>query len=61
MIISEQLIELEEKVSLGLRQAFLKLIAFKKKNNSPMIVSRDGKVVAIPADEIIPPANANNE
>lgn len=48
----EQLQELEEKVSQGLREAHRKLIEFKKKNNSPLIVSRDGKVVSIPANEI---------
>ncbi len=48
--------ELEQQVSLGLRKAYRKLVIFKKKNNSPLIVSRNGKVVAIPPDEIpMPP------
>ena len=42
----------EEQVELGLKKSFEKLIEFKKKNNSPLIISRNGKVVAIPADEI---------
>lgn len=48
--------ELEKQVRLGFREAYKKLVAFKKKNNSPLIVSRNGVVVAIPPDEIpLPP------
>lgn len=61
MGINEQLRELEDKVSLGLKEAYRKMAEFKKKNNSPLVVSRDGKVVSIPSDEILPTTNAKNE
>lgn len=60
MGVDEQLRELEEKVSLGLKEAYRKMAAFKKKNNSPLVVSRGGKVVSIPADEILPTTSAKN-
>jgi hypothetical protein len=58
---NEQLRELREQVSLGLKEAYRKMAEFKKRNNSPLIVSRNGKVVAIPPDEILPTTNARNE
>jgi hypothetical protein len=60
MEIKEQLQELEEKVSLGLKEAYRKMVEFKKRNNSPLIVSRDGKVTAIPPGEILPTTNSKN-
>ena len=61
MGINEQLRELEEKVNLGLKEAYKKMVEFKKKNNSPLVVSRDGKVFSIPAEEILPTTSAKNE
>ncbi|MFY0599828.1 MAG: hypothetical protein JXR03_09155 [Cyclobacteriaceae bacterium] len=61
MEIREQLRELEEQVSLGLKEAYRKMAEFKKKNNSPLIVSRDGKVTSIPSEEIHPTTRAKNE
>ena len=61
MKIDKQLQELKEKVNLGLKEAYRKMAEFKKKNNSPLIVSRDGKVVSIPPSEILPTTNAKNE
>ncbi|MEQ8687310.1 MAG: hypothetical protein RIG68_04120 [Imperialibacter sp.] len=58
---NEELRELREQVSLGLKEAYRKMVEFKKRNNSPLIVSRNGKVVAIPPDEILPTTNARNE
>jgi hypothetical protein len=57
----KELRELEEKVNRGLKEAYRKMVEFKKKNNSPLIVSRDGKVIAIPPDEILPTTSAKNE
>lgn len=54
MEINEQLSELERQVSQGLMKAYEKMAAFKKRNNSPLIVSREGKVVSIPSNEIPP-------
>lgn len=58
---NKELSELEENVSRGLKEAYRKMVEFKKKNNSPLIVSRDGKVIAIPPDEIPPTTCAKNE
>ncbi|MEQ9307499.1 MAG: hypothetical protein RJQ14_26545 [Marinoscillum sp.] len=60
MEINEQLRDLEVKVSQGLKEAYRKMVEFKKKNNSPLIVSRDGKVVSIPANEILPTTSPKN-
>lgn len=43
---------LQKQVELGLKKSYVKLVAFKKMHNSPLIVSENGKVVAIPPDEI---------
>ena len=61
MEIREELLELEEKVNLGLKEAYRKMAHFKKKNNSPLIISRNGKVVAIPPDKILPTTTAKNK
>lgn len=58
---SKKLSELEEKVNRGLKEAYRKMAAFKKRNNSPLIVSRNGKVIAIPPSEILPTTSAKNE
>jgi len=61
MEINDQLRELEDKVGQGLKEAYKKMVEFKKKNNSPLIVSREGKVIAIPANEILPTTSGKNE
>ena len=38
----------------GLEKAYEKLVKFKKEQNSPLVVSRDGKIIEIPAKEILP-------
>ena len=58
MDIKIQLKELEEQVSLGLKEAYKKLVKFKKQNNSPLIVSRNGKVISIPPEQIKPTTSA---
>jgi len=50
----EQLRQLEEKVALGLEKAYEKMVAFKKQKNSPLVISKNGKVVRIPAEKILP-------
>ncbi|MDQ2793062.1 MAG: hypothetical protein M3Y12_03505 [Bacteroidota bacterium] len=42
---------------LGLAATYANLLAFKKYKNSPVIISRDGRIVAVLADEM-PPAPA---
>jgi hypothetical protein len=61
MEIREQLQELEEKVNLGLKEAYRKMADFKKRNDSPLIVSRNGKVISIPPDQILPTTSAKND
>ncbi len=60
MGIKEELIELEKKVGLGLQKAYEKMVEFKKQKNSPLIVSRNGKVTSIPAEKILPTTCAMN-
>jgi hypothetical protein len=60
MGVKDQLRDLEEKVNLGLREAYRKMAEFKKQKKSPLIVSRNGQVTAIPAEKILPTTNAMN-
>jgi hypothetical protein len=57
----QQLRELKEQVNRGLKEAYRKMAEFKKRNNSPLIISRNGKIIAIPPDEILPTTSAKNE
>ena len=54
----EELRDLENQVSLGLKEAYRKMAEFKKRNNSPLIVSKNGKVIAIPPEQILPTTNS---
>lgn len=54
MGIKEQLKELEDKISKGLEDAYIKMVVFKKQKNSPLIVSRNGEIIEIKAEEIPP-------
>jgi len=56
----EQLRELEEKVTEGLQKAYIKMVEFKKQKNSPKVISRDGKVIKVPAEKILPTTKAMN-
>ena len=58
MGIKEQLKELEDKISKGLEEAYRKMVAFKKQKNSPLIISRNGEVIEIKAEEISPTTKA---
>lgn len=58
MGIKEQLKDLENKVALGLEKAYQKMVEFKKRKNSPLIVSRDGEVVEIEPEKILPTTRA---
>ncbi len=51
MGIKEQLQDLEDKVSKGLRLSYAKLLEYKKQKNSPLIVSKDGVIVQIKVDD----------
>jgi hypothetical protein len=49
-----------EKIKEGLEKAYKKLIEFKKYKNSPIIISKDGKVVEISPDKITTHNNVYN-
>ncbi|MGB0166608.1 MAG: hypothetical protein ACPF8V_07110 [Luteibaculum sp.] len=44
---SNKLKELEEKVKKGLELARIKMIDFKREKGTPIVVSKDGKVIEI--------------
>jgi len=48
----ESIHELEKMLIKGLNEVKKKLVKFKKEKNSPFIVSKDGKVVEVDAEEI---------
>jgi len=50
----EQLKEERDKIVKGLEETYKKLVEFKKQKNSPMIVIREGKIVAVDPNEILP-------
>ena len=54
MGIKEQLKELEDKLSSGLEKAYSKMLEFKKQKGSPIIISKDGKILEIHPDETTP-------
>ena len=60
MSVKDQLQDLEKKVNLGLKEAYRKMAEFKKQKNSPMIVSRNGRLTAIPPEKILPTTSAKN-
>ena len=57
----EEFLQFKEKVSLGLKEAYRKMVIFKQKQNSPLIVSRNGKVISIPDNEILPTTKGKDE
>jgi len=58
MIIKEQLQDLEDKITKGLEESYKKMVTFKKRINSPLIVSREGKIIEIEAKNILPTTTA---
>lgn len=54
MELEEQLKEERDKIVKGLEETYRKLVEYKKRINSPMIVMRDGKIVAVDAHEMSP-------
>ena len=56
----EQLRQLEEKVAAGLEKAYVKMVEFKKYKNSPKVISKNGKVIRVPAEKILPTTKAMN-
>lgn len=48
----ERAAEINEKLRIGLAAAYTNMLAFKKYKNSPVIIVRDGKIVAVPPEEM---------
>lgn len=60
MGIKEQLEDLEDKIAKGLEGAHKKMTTFKQQNNSPIIISKDGKVVEIKVENTPPTITGKN-
>ncbi len=54
MGIKEQLQDLEDKIARGLEEAYRKMVEFKKYKKTPMVVSKNGKVIEIEPENIQP-------
>ncbi|SFT90376.1 hypothetical protein SAMN04489724_2689 [Algoriphagus locisalis] len=50
----EQLKDERDRIVKGLEETYRRLIEYKKQKKSPMIVVRNGKVVAVDPNEILP-------
>ena len=51
---SKTLKEQREKIVKGLELTYQKLVEFKKSKNSPLIVSKNGKVIAVKPEQVQP-------
>ena len=51
MTIKEELNDLENKVTKGLKKAHEKMVEFKKFKKTPIVVSQNGKVVKLQPEE----------
>ncbi len=50
----KQIIEIRKKIIRGLEEAYKSLVEYKKQKNTPLIISKDGEVVEIQPNEILP-------
>jgi imidazolonepropionase-like amidohydrolase len=50
----EQLKEERDRIVKGLEETYRRLIEYKKQKKSPMIVVRNGKIVAVDPGELLP-------
>ncbi|GAB3291478.1 hypothetical protein ACFQT0_10830 [Hymenobacter humi] len=55
----EQAAHINQQLQIGLVATYNALLAFKKYKNSPVVIARDGKIVAVPADEMPLPASVS--
>ena len=46
--------EESEQILRGLEKAYKKMVKFKKEKNSPLVVTENGQIRKIPANEILP-------
>lgn len=57
----ENLKEQRDKIIKGLEEAYKKLVEFKKQKKSPLVVSKNGKILEIDPDEILPTTTYKRE
>ena len=50
----KQIYEIRKKIVIGLEEAYKSLVIYKKQKNSPLIISKDGKIVEIEPCDILP-------
>ena len=50
----EQIRDINQKVIKGLEETYRLMIEFKKRKNTPVIISKNGKVVEVDPNEILP-------
>lgn len=48
----DKLKDLEDKITRGLEESYKKMVKFKRYKNSPIVISKDGKIVKIDPDFI---------
>ena len=46
-------LDLEKKISKGLKLAYKKMLEFKKQKNSNVVIFRDGKVIEVEPEELL--------
>ncbi len=54
MEINQQYKEERDKIVKGLEETYRRLVEFKKQKNSPMIIMKDGKIIAVDPNDIVP-------
>jgi len=54
MATKSKMSELEAKVSKGLKGAYKKMVEFKKYKGTPIVISRNGKIIEIQPEDILP-------
>ncbi|SFQ74288.1 hypothetical protein [Hymenobacter arizonensis] len=54
----EQAAHINQQLQIGLIATYKAMLAFKKYKQSPVIISRDGKIIAVPPEEMPPARNA---
>ena len=54
MATKQQLKEERDKIVKGLEETYRRLVEYKKQKNSPMVVLRNGEIVELDPNEILP-------
>ena len=44
---------LKEQISIGLKEAYRKMLLFKKYKNSPIVLTRNGKIIEVKAEDLL--------